>query len=147
MKKLKIDLTNCHGIHDIHTEIHFDNANAAAVYAPNGMMNTSFARTFGDLARNLLTADHLFPDRESTRVITEESGKDVDPEQVVVMVPYDEEVGPTAETPTLLVDKVLRDEHESLQRGIVEAKEEQSAVAASSAALARMNRRTGESGF
>lgn len=124
MKKLKVDLTNCHGIHRLDSEISFNDARAAAVYAPNGLMKTSFARTFGDLARGDESSDHLFPERTSTRIITDQDGNAVDPSQVVVIVSYDEEIGPTEETSTLLVDKVLRDEYERLQRGINEARAE-----------------------
>lgn len=124
MKKLQIDLTNCHGIHRLKSEISFKDARASAIYAPNGTMKTSFARTLSDFARGIESADHLFPDRASSRVITDQDGVAVDPGQVVVIVSYDEEVGPTEETSTLLVDKVLRDEYEKLQRGINDAKAE-----------------------
>ena len=124
MKKLKVNLTNCHGIHRLEAEISFKDANAAAIYAPNGMMKTSFARTFGDLARGLDSRDHLFPDRPSERKVTDEGDVPVAADQVVVIVSYDEEMGPTPETSTLLVDKVLRDEYETLQRGIYESKAE-----------------------
>lgn len=124
MKKLKIDLTNCHGIHRLDSEISFKDAKAATIYAPNGLMKSSFARTFGDLSRDVDSSDHLFPDRPSSRNITDQDGVPVDPSQVVVIVSYDEEMGPTEETSTLLVDKVLRDEYEQLQRGINEARAE-----------------------
>ncbi|MET3564711.1 hypothetical protein ABIC47_000182 [Leifsonia sp. 563] len=121
MKKLKIELTNCHGIHQLDSEINFKDASAAAIYAPNGLMKTSFARTFGDLSRGVESSDHLFPERASSRKITDQDGVAIDPSQVVVIVSYDEEIGPTEETSTLLVDKVLRNEYEKLQRGINEA--------------------------
>lgn len=124
MKKLDIDLVNCHGIHRLQTSISFESGNASAIYAPNGMMKTSFARTFSDLSSGQESTDHLFPDRASSRSITDENGTDVAAEQVVVIVSYDEEMGPTEETSTLLVDKVLRDDYENLQRGIYEAKAE-----------------------
>lgn len=124
MKKLAVDLTNCHGIHRLDAEISFKDANASAIYAPNGMMKTSFARTFSDLSRGESSTDHIFPDRPSSRSITDQEGTQLDPEQVVVIVSYDEEMGPTEETSTLLVDKVLRAEYEALQRGINEAKTE-----------------------
>lgn len=124
MKKLKVDLTNCHGIRRLEAEISFKDARAAAIYAPNGLMKTSFARTFGDLARGAESHDHLFPDRPSKRVITDQNDAPIDSSQVVVIVSYDEEMGPTEETSTLLVDKALRDEYEQLQRGINEAKAE-----------------------
>ena len=124
MKKLKVDLTNCHGIHRLDAEISFKDARTAAIYAPNGMMKTSFARTFSDLANGEDSSDHLFPDRVSERVITDQDGTPLTSDQVVVIVSYDEEMGPTAETSTLLVDKGLRDEYEGLQRGINESKSE-----------------------
>ncbi|MCZ4302190.1 AAA family ATPase [Microbacterium oxydans] len=124
MKKLKIDLTNCHGIHRLDCEISFKDAKATAIYAPNGLMKTSFARTFGDLSRGVDSFDHVFPNRPSSRNITDQDGVAVDPSQIVVIVSYDEEMGPTEETSTLLVDKVLRDEYERLQRGINEARAE-----------------------
>ncbi|MCP2046607.1 UNVERIFIED_ORG: energy-coupling factor transporter ATP-binding protein EcfA2 [Paenarthrobacter nicotinovorans] len=124
MKKLKIDLTNCHGIRRLTGELSFKDARATAIYAPNGMMKTSFARTFGDLSRGEPSTDHVFPDRVSSRSITDEDGLALDPEQVVVIVSYDEEMGPTEQTSTLLVDKVLRSEYADLQHGINEAKTE-----------------------
>lgn len=124
MKKLKVDLTNCHGIHRLDAEISFKDARASAIYAPNGMMKTSFARTFSDLAHGVESSDHLFPDRVSERTITDQDGAPLAPDQVVVIVSYDQEMAPTAETSTLLVDKTLRDQYEGLQRGINEAKAE-----------------------
>ncbi|OBJ93996.1 phage infection protein [Mycobacterium sp. 1245852.3] len=122
MKKLKVELANCHGIRQLSAVISFDKGNASAIYAPNGLMKTSFARTFGDLAAGESSSDHLFPDRPNERVITDDDDVALRPEQVVVIVSYDEEMGPTAETSTLLVDKVLRDEYEGLERNINQAK-------------------------
>lgn len=124
MKKLKIDLKNCHGIHRLDAELSFKDARVTAIYAPNGMMKTSFARTFGDLSRGEPSTDHVFPDRVSSRSITDQASVALDPEQVVVIVSYDEEMGPTEQTSTLLVDKVLRSEYADLQRRINEAKTE-----------------------
>ena len=124
MKKLKIDLANCHGIHHLDAELSFKNARTTAIYAPNGMMKTSFARTFSDLSRGQPSTDRVFPERLSSRSITDQDGVALAPEQVVVIVSYDEEMGPTEQTSTLLVDKVLRSEYADLQRGINEAKTE-----------------------
>lgn len=124
MKKLEVNLTNCHGIRHLAATIGFDRGRASAIYAPNGLMKTSFARTFGDLSRGEDSSDHVFPDRTSERKITDQDGVPLTSNQVVVIVSYDEEMGPTEETSTLLVDKVLRDEYEELQRGIAEAKME-----------------------
>ncbi|MCS6549898.1 hypothetical protein NYS55_00495 [Curtobacterium flaccumfaciens pv. flaccumfaciens] len=124
MKKLKVDLENCHGIHRLNAELGFRDGRATAIYAPNGMMKTSLARTFSDLSRGEPSMDHVFPDRVSSRSVTDQDGVAVHPEQVVVIVSYDEEMGPTEDTSTLLVDKALRSEYANLQRGIDEAKGE-----------------------
>lgn len=124
MKKLQIKLNNCHGLRHLDTSISFEKGNASAVYAPNGVMKTSFARTFSDLSQGQDSTDRLFPDRVSARSITNENGVDVAPDQIVVIVSYDQDMGPTEDTSTLLVDKALRDEYGALQRGIHEGKAE-----------------------
>ena len=50
MKSLGIELKNCHGIRELDASFKFNTGSAAAVYAPNGTMKTSFARTLADLA-------------------------------------------------------------------------------------------------
>ena len=63
MKKLKVDLKNCYGIRELRHEFDFSSgtpekpiAKAYAIYAPNGVMKSSFTKTFemlskGDLPR------------------------------------------------------------------------------------------------
>lgn len=59
MKKLKIALKNCYGIQSLSYEFDFDTgsnpakpkARAYAIYAPNGLMKSSFAKTFETLAK------------------------------------------------------------------------------------------------
>lgn len=122
LKQLHIELLNSHGIRKLSAVLSFERTNATSVYAPNGMMKTSFARTFADFAQGLKSTDHMFPDRESARSIKDELGSEIDPADVVVIVSYDEEMGPTEATSTLLVDKKLRTEYENLQADIYSAK-------------------------
>ena len=57
MEKLEINLKNCYGIQSLEYEFNLKADNikskhsAYAIYAPNGMMKTSFSRTFEDLSR------------------------------------------------------------------------------------------------
>ena len=59
MEKLKIALENCYGIQSLNHEFDFDpgsnpakpKARACAIYAPNGLMKSSFAKTFEMLAK------------------------------------------------------------------------------------------------
>lgn len=124
MKTLTVALKNCHGIRELDAAFSFEKGNAVAVYAPNGTMKTSFARTFKDLAGGQETADHMFPTRETQRAVTDENGDDLDPNDVVVVLSYDEELGPTESTSTLLVNPELRKEYEGLQVDLLDASDE-----------------------
>lgn len=55
MNKIEISFTNCYGIRSLSHEFEFGNAmpgnKTFAIYAPNGLMKTSFTRTFEKLAQ------------------------------------------------------------------------------------------------
>ncbi|WP_246398439.1 AAA family ATPase [Mycobacterium vicinigordonae] len=119
---MRVKIENCHGIHELSAEFDFRTSRAVAIYAPNGMMKTSFARTFADLAKDQPSTDRMFPDRPSSREIVDETGSEVSPQDVVVILSYDEEMGPTEATSTLLVDSQLRKEYEALQVDVLKAK-------------------------
>lgn len=123
MKTLNVELTNCHGIRSLDAKLDFGGKNAVAIYAPNGTMKTSFARTFKDFAKGEETVDHVFPDRASSRSITDENGQSPDPDDVAVVLSYDEELGPTESTSTLLVNPALRKEYEALQVSLLDARD------------------------
>jgi hypothetical protein len=124
MRKLGIELKNCHGIHELSTSFKFKNGNAVAVYAPNGTMKTSFARTLADLAHGVETKDRMFPERETLRSVTNQDGDELDAGDVVVVLSYDEDLGPTEATSTLLVNPELRKEYAALQLTVLEARDE-----------------------
>lgn len=124
MKKLVLDLQNCHGIRSLKSTLDFHQKSAIAIYAPNGAMKTSLANTFQDLKHGNDSHDGIFPDRTSIRIIQDENGQDVLGTDVVVVLSYDEELGPTEATSTLLVNQVLRKEYESLQEELFKARDE-----------------------
>lgn len=66
MKTLNFELTNCHGIRALDATLDFGDGNAVAIYAPNGTMKTSFARTFKDLACGKDSVDNVFHTRSSS---------------------------------------------------------------------------------
>jgi hypothetical protein len=123
MKKLHIDLANCYGIKALKADLDFAQHRAYAVYAPNGVMKSSLAHTFKDLAEGVASKDVIFPTRVSVRTITDEKNAPVAKEEVLVVAPYDEVLGHTEKTSTLLVDAKLRQEYEALHRDIDKAKD------------------------
>lgn len=124
MKRLGIEFKNCHGIRELDASFKFKNGNSVAIYAPNGTMKTSFARTLADLSRGVETQDRMFPDRETVRRIADQDGCELAPDDLVVVLSYDEELGPTESTSTLLVNPELRKEYEALQIELLEARDE-----------------------
>lgn len=124
MEILNVALKNCHGIRELGVTFSFATGNAVAVYAPNGTMKTSFAQTLKDLAGGQESSDRMFPTRETSRSITDENDDELDPNDVVVVLSYDEDLGPTESTSTLLVNSELRREYEGLQVDLVQARDE-----------------------
>ena len=123
MRQLNVDIENCYGIKKLTALFDFTKYKACAIYAPNGAMKSSLARTFQDIADGTKSRDIIFPDRANKRVITDENGVDLPSESILVVRPYDEELGHSKKTSTLLVNATLRKEYEQLHFEIDASKE------------------------
>ena len=124
MDKVTLDLTHCYGIKRLKHTFDFTKSdnNAFAIYAPNGVMKSSLAETFLDAARNQKSKDRIFPDHKTQRSILDEAGKEIEGRRVLVVVPYDEHLGPNEQTSVLLVNSDLRKELANLLAPTNEAK-------------------------
>ncbi|MBZ5523957.1 MAG: phage infection protein, partial [Acidobacteriia bacterium] len=123
MNRVSIDLANCYGIKSLQYNFNFTDKNFCAIYAQNGVMKSSLAQTFYDLANGVPSADRIFPTKTTKRSIKDENGAELVKESVLALRPYDEEFGPTEKTCNLLVNSKLRKEYEQLQIGIEEAEQ------------------------
>ena len=123
MQKLNIDIENCYGIKVLRTEFDFSKDKVVAIYAANGAMKSSLAQTFKDVADATDSKDRIFLDRKTSRKITDEKGVELPKDNVFVIQPYDEFLGHTEKTSTLLVDSKLRKEYEKLHVDIDSSKE------------------------
>lgn len=123
MKTVSLDLEYCYGIKKLQAKFDFFKAKACAVYAPNGSMKSSLAQAFQDVADGTTSKDRIFPARQCKREIKDEAGTDIPKESVLVIRPYDEVLGHSAKTSTLLVNPALRKEYEALNVDIDAAKE------------------------
>lgn len=117
MKRIKLTFENCYGIRRLESELDFSNGNVITIYAPNGVMKTSFAKTFNDVVHKLDTSDRIYPNRKTTRMITDETGKPIDPEEVFVIEPYIADFE-SDKVSTLLVNKELRQKYETIYKEI-----------------------------
>ena len=117
MEKVKVQLQNCYGIISLDAEFDFSKKFANLVYAPNGSMKTSFAKTFKDLSENKQSQDRVYPDRKTTREITDENGTSLNSDEVFVVEPYDESYE-SSRLSTLLANKELKSEYDEILTGI-----------------------------
>ncbi|RJL03292.1 phage infection protein [Paracoccus aestuarii] len=122
MRALKLDLEYCYGIRKLEQSFDFRKCKAVALYAPNGAMKSSLAKTFQDIANKKQSSDKMFPDRLTKRSVLDENGAELDPESVLIIRPYDEDFGSSEKTSILLVNSELRKEHQKLNEGIEDAK-------------------------
>lgn len=63
MVVLSFDLENCYGIRRLRHDVRLDRKGCAAIYAPNGSMKTSLAKSLQDLSKGAESLDQVFPDR------------------------------------------------------------------------------------
>ncbi|MEO9531937.1 MAG: AAA family ATPase [Crocinitomicaceae bacterium] len=113
MEKLNIELQHCYGIKQLQHTFDFHGKSVISLYAPNGTMKTSFAKTFSDLQNGKLSKDLIFPDRETTRNIKDENNYDITPEKIFVIEPYNEAFK-SEKMSTLLVNKELKEKYDKI---------------------------------
>ena len=85
-------------------------------------MKSSLAQTFQDAADDKDSEDRIFPTRKTVRKIIDEAGEDVSGRRILVVTPYDEQLGLTEQTSTLLLEPKLKKEFDNLLRATEAAK-------------------------
>jgi len=114
MEKAKVSIRNCYGINALESEFDFTGGKSTQIiYAPNGVMKTSFANVFDDYSRGIESKDLVFPMKESLRVIKNSAGEDINPESVFVIRPY-EKTFKSNRMSTLLVKEDLRRQYDEI---------------------------------
>jgi len=123
MKKIFIDFENCYGIKKLNYEFNFENRKTFAIYSPNGVMKTSFAKTFQDIIRGSESKDMIYPENKSKRIVIDENNNALSGENIFVIEPYNETYK-SEKVSTLLVNAKLRNEYEQINIKIDEKKNE-----------------------
>jgi hypothetical protein len=118
---LKLNLRHCYGIGKLVAELEF-NHKGFAIYAPNGVMKTSFARTMTNLSKGESPSDLAFPERNSVYEVSL-NGDPIVKEEIFVVQSYDEKYS-SGEVSTLLANSDLKQKYEDVHRAIGEAKKD-----------------------
>ncbi|OGH85617.1 MAG: hypothetical protein A2493_02010 [Candidatus Magasanikbacteria bacterium RIFOXYC12_FULL_33_11] len=113
MNKLKIELQNCYGIKKLNHEFDFSNCKTFVIYAPNGVMKTSFAKTLKNIAKDEKPCDQI--DDTLTAVYNffiDEDNNQIEPEEICVIEPYNKKTLDSEDKIlTLLADEQTKKEY------------------------------------
>lgn len=128
MDELKLELENCYGIQKLNTSIDYSNNNVAVIYAPNGTMKSSLAKTFEAIRDNKPVEEKVFG-LTSVCSITDEKGIQLPGDNIIVINPFDENAfenqgllmaNDELRKKYLLIHKAVEDQKNSLYEQIKE---------------------------
>lgn len=133
MNKLRLDLKNCFGIDKLKHEFDFSNGRAVAIYAPNGVMKTSFAKTFKAISEGKDPEEQLFGNISECEILTD--GVIIDKDQIVVIKSFENKITAENSVTTLLVDEESKSDYDIIYTDILKKK---------STLISKLNRLSGE---
>lgn len=117
IKKLKIKLANAYGIPKLETEFSFEKTHSSIIYAPNGVMKTSLAKTFRDFSQGDETKDQINLDKKTLVEIFVDENK-MAQETVVVVSPYDKPKFSEQKMLSLLINESFKKEYLNILKEI-----------------------------
>lgn len=123
MNKLTVELENCYGIRKMKYTFDFKKSRSFSVYASNGSMKTSLARTLKDYAEGNEPGDRIFKNRKPLHKILDETKAPIDRDSVFVVLPYDADSHLYEKASGLLVNKGLREEYDRICKELDQSKE------------------------
>ncbi len=109
MKKVYVNLENCYGIKKLEHEFDFTKSSCCLIYASNGVMKTSFTKTFKALSNGKKPLDEVFK-RTTTCKVSKDDGTDIGKEEIFVISSYEDEYV-SANTAKLIVNKSLKEQY------------------------------------
>lgn len=119
MDKLNIKLENCYGIDKLEQEFDFSKCRAVAIYAPNGMMKTSFAKTFEAKSLGKEPLESLYNNISLADIKTD--GNNIDKNEIVVINSF-ENINTDKSVSSLLVDQISKNEYDQIFSEIAKQK-------------------------
>lgn len=124
MDELKVKLSNCYGIPSFEETFDFtgkgNKLNAYAVYAPNGLMKTSFAKTFEKLSKGEQPKEERFG--RQTKCVVEVDGTEIGKEDVYVLKAEVDIDSETDAVTNILVNEEYKLRYDSLVKEITQIK-------------------------
>lgn len=119
MESLSVNLENCYGISKFDETFTFKKANANLIYAPNGVMKTSFAKTFLALSKGVEPEERMFNKKPKYDIRID--GVELKKDNVLVIKPFDKDYE-ASNLSTLLVNSDKKTEYDKIIKDILDAK-------------------------
>ncbi len=123
MSQLSIEMKNCWGIRFMRHEFDFgenEDNRAYAIYASNGTMKTSFAKTFEALSNGKKPKEERYGRSASCKVLFE--GSPISSEEIYVLKSETGLIGSEDAISNILVNPKYRDRYNELNKNIIEEK-------------------------
>lgn len=119
MKSLSVRLENCYGITELTHEFKFEESHANLIYAPNGVMKTSFAKTFLAISKDKQPEEKMYNKTPSFEIKCD--GVDINKDDVLVIKPFDKEFE-SENISALLVNSDKKLQYDNIFKEILDAK-------------------------
>src|SRR6056297_1553277 len=111
MKEVKIDLTNCYGINHLSYTFDYSEGNSIVIYAPNGSMKSSLAKTLMKISENSTPEEKLYDKKPIYEIKIDH--EDVKSENIFVIESFNENFT-SDNLSTLLVNKKQKMKYDTL---------------------------------
>lgn len=112
--KLSVKLKNCYGIKKLNYDFDFSECRTCVVYAPNGVMKTTFAKTFDDHITRKDSKDTVFNRQPYLRELLDEKGSPIRSEDTFVIKSFVDTAYTSDKLSTLLVRNELRTKYQEI---------------------------------
>ena len=121
--KYKVTMNNCYGIPALEHEFSFEcNNMPVAIYAPNGLMKTSFARSFKDFSSRQAPKDIVYPERNTEFQLLDEDNAEVSSDAVFVVDSINERYA-SSKMSTLLASEDLKSEYDEVYNSVAQKRD------------------------
>ncbi len=112
--KIKVEMSNCFGIGELNHEFDFSNTNTNIVYAPNGVMKTSFTKSCKLYSENKQPKDEMYPNRISKFILKYASGNALAKEEILVVESEDTGLDSSHRISQFLANKTLKERYDQI---------------------------------
>ena len=119
MNELSIKLNNCYGISSLEHTFDFTQSNANLIYAPNGVMKTSLAKTLMQISKELEPEEKIY--NKQSEYDIQVDGVPISKDEILVIEPFNPDFE-SKNISTLLVNSEKKERYDHIYKKILDSK-------------------------